>query len=148
MGSSPITPAVLEARSLGYEASILERVFKERPNRLGQYSTSSGSESTTERRLRMVEQAVDEVIHLKILESLLDYPPSTVVLASGDGAAGEYSLGFTRVIERCLERGWKVELMSFKKNLSGFYRDRDFRRRWGDQFRFVPLDEFVEELLG
>jgi predicted alpha/beta-hydrolase family hydrolase len=90
---------------------------------------------------------VDEIIHLKILESVLDYPPSTIVLASGDGAAGEYSPGFTKVIERCLTRGWEVEVLSFKQNLSGFYRNKEFKKTWKDKFRFIPLDGFVEELL-
>lgn len=143
VGSSPITPAILEARELGYETSILERVEKERNNG----SASSGSESAASKK-RKVEQAVDEICHLKILESVLDYPPGTIVLASGDGAAGEYSPGFFKVIERCLTRGWTIELVSFKRSLSSFYRDRDFKKKWKDQFRFVALDGFVEDLLG
>ena len=143
VGSSPITPVILEARELGYETSILERVEKER----SPSSASSGSESATSNR-RKVEQAVDEICHLKILESVLDYTPSTIVLASGDGAAGEYSPGFFRVIERCLARGWTVELVAFKQNLSRFYRDKAFKKKWKDQFRFVALDSFAEDLLG
>jgi len=91
---------------------------------------------------------VDEICHLKILESVLDYAPSIIVLASGDGAVAEYSPGFFKVIERCLMRGWMVELFSFKRNLSGFYRDRDFKKRWKNQFRFVALDDFAEDLLS
>jgi hypothetical protein len=143
VGSSPITPVILEARELGYETSILERVEKERPTG---GSASSGSESAVAKR-RKVEQAVDEICHLKILESVLDYEPGTIVLASGDGAAGEYSPGFFKVIERCLTRGWTIELVAFKKCLSSFYRDREFKKKWKDQFRFVALDGFVEDLL-
>jgi len=145
VGSSPITTVILEARELGYETSILERVEKE-VNR-GSGSASSGSESAVNKR-RKVEQAVDEICHLKILESVLDYAPSIIVLASGDGAVAEYSPGFFKVIERCLMRGWMVELFSFKRNLSGFYRDRDFKKRWKNQFRFVALDDFAEDLLS
>lgn len=143
VGSSPITPVILEARELGYETSILERVEKDRYAG----SASSGSESAASKR-RKVEQAVDEICHLKILESVLDYTPSTIVLASGDGAAGEYSPGFFKVIERCLLRGWVVELVSFKRTLSGFYKDKEFKKKWKDQFQFVPLDGFVEDLLA
>jgi len=143
VGSSPITPVVLEARELCYETSILERVEKERNSG----SASSGSESATSKR-RKVEQAVDEICHLKILESVLDYSPGTIVLASGDGAAGEYSPGFFRVIERCLVRGWTVELVSWRENLSGFYTDKAFLRKWEGKFRFVLLDGFAEELLA
>jgi hypothetical protein len=145
VGSSPITPVILEARELGYETSILERVEKERTTATG--SASSGSESAATKR-RKVEQAVDEICHLKILESVLDYDPGTIVLASGDGAAGEYSPGFFKVIERCLMRGWTIELVAFKRCLSSFYRDREFKKKWKDQFRFVALDGFAEDLLG
>lgn len=145
MGSSPITPVVLEARAIGYEVCILEKVEKERPSR---YSSSSGSETPQKKRLRKVEQGVDEIIHLKILESVLDFPPSTVVLASGDAAVGEYSPGFFRAVERCLERGWKVELASFKPSLSWVYSKKPFLKQWGSAFTLVLLDDFVEELLG
>ena len=164
VGSSPITPAVLEAGELGYETSILERVEKERAVHAGASggSASSGSESSSpggkhgrygknsgaKDRKRKVEQSVDETLALKILETILDYKPSTIVLASGDGAQGEYSPGFFRVVERCLSRGWHVELVAFKASLSHVYRDADFRRRWEKEFRFIPLDHFAEDLLG
>jgi hypothetical protein len=144
VGSSPITPAILEARELGYETSILERVEKER----NVSSASSGSESAASTKKKRVEQSVDELLAFKILETILDYTPSTIVLASGDGAAGEYSPGFFKVVERCLTRGWNVELVAFKKCLSGAYRVKEFRNRWKDQFRFVALDGFAEHLLG
>lgn len=165
VGSSPITPAVLEARELGYETSILERVEKERAVHAGASggSASSGSESsspgkhgqysrrknTNKDRKRKVEQSVDETLALKMLETILDYSrPSTIVLASGDGAQGEYSPGFFRVVERCLSRGWHVELVAFSECLSRVYSDADFRRRWKKEFRFIALDHFAEDLLG
>lgn len=146
VGSLPITPVVREAEALGYETSMLERVRKDRVSKY--QSSSSGSESTTSKtRTAKVEQAVDEILHLKILESILDFPPSTIVLASGDAAAGEYSPGFFRVVERALERGWKIELASFKKCLSFQYKARDFKEKWNRSFRFLPLDQFAELLL-
>ncbi|KAL7272734.1 hypothetical protein RUND412_004450 [Rhizina undulata] len=147
VGSSPVAPAVLEARGLGYEINILERVLKERPIKRGQNPASSGSESASKTGKRKVEQAVDEVLHLKILESLVEGPPSTIVLVSGDAAVGEYSPGFFKAVERCLALGWMVEVVSFKTNLSRLYRDAEFRNKWGSNFRTVPLDGFVEELL-
>ncbi|KAI5806379.1 hypothetical protein EDC01DRAFT_626462 [Geopyxis carbonaria] len=146
VGSSPVTPEVLEARELGYEVSILERVEKQVYKAAN--FTSSGSETGTgQRRVHKVEQAVDEIIHLKILESLLDYKPSTIVLASGDGNLGEFSLGFLKVIERCLSRGWTVEIVSFKRTLSGVYREKEFRKRWKGKFRVILLDAFAMDLL-
>ncbi|PWW78209.1 hypothetical protein C7212DRAFT_352524 [Tuber magnatum] len=145
VGSSPTTVSALEARSLGYEVSLLERVEKERANT--KYSSSSGSEGARKRRPRKVEQAVDEILHLKILESVLDFTPTTIVLASGDAAQGEYSPGFFKVVERCLDRGWKIELVSFKASLSWLYSNKDFSERWKGAFSLVLLDAFAEELL-
>ena len=98
---------------------------------------------------KWVEQAVDEILHLKILESIVDArKPSTIVLATGDAAEAEYSEGFLKMVERALEKMWKVELVSFKHNTSGAYRRKEFRSKWGESFKTIELDEFVEELLG
>lgn len=160
-------PAIEEAKAIGYETNILERVHKAREltPRQARYNShssnnnstaaqSSGSETTAGMTTayapeRWVEQAVDEILHLKILESVVDAAtPATMVLATGDAAEAEYSGGFLRMVERALAKGWKVELVSFKHNTSGAYRRQDFRTKWGPRFRMVELDGFVEELLG
>jgi len=152
-------PAIQEARAIGYETNILDRVHKAKeltprqkkfthviPN--GTYHAtsgqSSGSETTAATRApeKWVEQAVDEILHLKILESVVDAKkPSTMVLATGDAAEAEYSQGF-------LKKGWSVELVSFKHNISGMYKRKEFRGKWGQRFKIIELDDFVEELLG
>lgn len=152
-------PAILEAKSIGYETNILDRVHKakeltprqKRYNNNNAGATSSGSETTAVMYApeKWVEQAVDEILHLKILESVVDAKkPSTIVLATGDAAEAEYSQGFLKMVERAMGKGWKVELCSFRKNISGAYRKREFRGRWGGQFKIIELDDFVEELLG
>ncbi|KAL8674501.1 MAG: hypothetical protein Q9168_001093 [Polycauliona sp. 1 TL-2023] len=166
--------AIQEAKLIGYETNILDRVHKakeltprqkrfDRSNRQnanassGANGTSGGSGSETNAaaaavmyaKEKWVEQAVDEILHLKILESVVDAKqPSTIVLATGDAAEAEYSQGFLRMVERALEKGWKVELVSFRKNTSGMYKRKEFRTRWKNKFRIVELDDFVEELLG
>ena len=159
-------PAILEAKESGYETNILERVHKAKeltPRQRKRYSTktdtssngvmgqSSGSETnaTFYASEKRVEQAVDEILHLKILESVVDAKkPATIVLATGDAAEAEYSEGFLKMVERALEKSWKVELVSFKRNISGAYRKKDFKSRWGSKFKIIELDEYVEELLG
>ncbi|CAO1602818.1 hypothetical protein XANCAGTX0491_006418 [Xanthoria calcicola] len=170
--------AIQEAKLIGYETNILDRVHKakELTPRQKKYlspshrqnananassgangtSGGSGSETTPApaaavlyAKEKWVEQAVDEILHLKILESVVDAKqPSTIVLATGDAAEAEYSQGFLRMVERALEKGWKVELVSFRKNTSGMYKRKEFRARWKDTFTMVELDDFVEELLG
>lgn len=146
VGSAPITPVIREAEALGYETSILERVVKER---VVKYSSSSGSDTGAPAKVRMakVEQGVDEILHLKMMESIVDFQPSTLVLASGDAAAGEYSPGFFKVVERALIKGWTVELVAFKKSLGFSYRAAEFKAKWKGKFRYIQLDQFTEMLL-
>ena len=149
VGSSPVTKEIVEAGSLGYETCILDRVEKEvTPEKESSTSASSGSETSVSRKkTRYVEQGVDELLHMKMLESIIDYEPSTVVLASGDGAPAEFSMGFFHVILRYLMLGWTVEVVAFRNNLNKNYRDAAFRRKWGNKFRLILLDDYAEELL-
>lgn len=98
---------------------------------------------------RWVEQAVDEILHNKIYESVIDAAvPSTIVLATGDGAAAEFSDGFVAAVERALNRGWKVELVAWRKTTNYHWRSREWKKKWGDRFRIIQLDGwegFLEE---
>ena len=156
-----------EAKAIGYETSILDRVhkakeltprqikYKDLNNNKGTGTgtgTGSGSETTAALQYapeKWVEQAVDEILHLKMMESVVDAAePAIMVLATGDAAEAEYSGGFLKMVERALAKGWKVELASFRHNTSMAYRRREFRQKWGEAFQMVELDGFVEVLLG
>lgn len=146
-------PSIVEAEKLGYEANILDRVHKNKHTtpRVSRFRKGpqfpSGPEIDGQSGNRWVEQGVDEILHLKILESLLDTDqPATIVLATGDAAEAEYSGGFMRMVERALQRGWTVELVSFSQVTSYAYRKKEFREKWGDRFRVIELDDYVEEL--
>lgn len=159
VGSDKLVPFIQQARHLGYEINILERVKKQKPVKTrgkhtqgnGGYTTSgqsSESEATAAYPSRWVEQAVDEILHLKMMESIIDFKqPSTMVLATGDAAEAEYSAGFLKMVERALENGWMVELVSFNESMSHLYRKSDFRARWGFRFKLIELDRYVEWLL-
>lgn len=113
---------------------------------------ASGSETTTTgpqyAPAKMIEQGVDEILHLKIAHSVMDYEtPATMVLATGDAAQAEYSDGFMAMVRRALVKGWKVELVSWSKNISSMYLQASFRQKWGDHFRVILLDDYAEELL-
>ncbi|KAJ9626403.1 hypothetical protein H2203_004035 [Taxawa tesnikishii (nom. ined.)] len=191
-GSTPEVPAFATARDVGYECSILDKVFKARElterqkyfmevdqrrrsfngrrpsggRQSSGYASGGSSKEDPETAVtdasaavatattpthapeKFVEQAVDEILHLKILESVVDYEePSTIVLATGDAAQAEYSQGFMRMVERALKKGWTVELVSWSKNISMMYKKKEFRQKWGDKFRIIELDDYAEELL-
>jgi hypothetical protein len=150
---------ILDAEKYGYELNILERVCKPQPvqkpkkKRGGTgsgYATSgSASESPSTVRTAFVEQGVDEILQMKLLESLVDTnKPSIVVLASGDAAEAEFSGGFLKNVERALQKGWKVELVAWKDGLGAEYRSEKFLKRWEGKFKIIELDGFCEEMLG
>ncbi|OKL60955.1 hypothetical protein UA08_03799 [Talaromyces atroroseus] len=144
--------AINEAETLGYEVNILSRVHKAKewtPRQLKFRNTlvpgGGGSEmgSSSE---RWVEQCVDEILHLKMLESLVDTDkPATIVLATGDAAEAEFSGGFLRMVERALQKGWSIELVSFAMNTSFAYKRKEFRAKWGARFRMINLEEIEEK---
>ena len=75
---------------------------------------------------RLVEQGVDELLHLKIANALLDYPPpQTLVLGTGDGIVSQFGTSFRDQIVRAFKQGWSVRVFSWKAQLSGKLRRLD-----------------------
>lgn len=66
------------------------------------------------------EQRVDEGLHLWIYKALCELAPGILVLATGDGMKGksECDTSFPRCAVTALERGWSVEVYSWKHSLS------------------------------
>lgn len=177
VSGSDRTATIDQAEICGYEANILDRVHKVKTptpkqrkymnsaskNNAGGYTSTSGishgetsgsetpgylSNSTPAATYKWSEQAVDEILHLKMSHSILDSEkPSTIVLATGDAAEAEYSDGFLKMVERALKKGWMVELVSFKLNTSSLYRRKEWRMKYGPMFRWIQLDDFADCLI-
>ncbi|KAJ2898426.1 hypothetical protein MKZ38_003933 [Zalerion maritima] len=94
------------------------------------------------------EHFVDETLHLRMSESIIDHEPATMVVGTGDGNAAEYSEGFYKYIVRALKRGWRVELVSFRSSISWAYNNPDFRQEWGDRFKIFELDDYADLLFA
>ncbi|KXX74737.1 hypothetical protein MMYC01_208614 [Madurella mycetomatis] len=151
---------MLQARELKYEMNILQRVLKpaspsrKRKSKNGARepeSPASGPDTSGDdaylQPMKQGEQGVDELLHLKILQSAMDTPnPGTMVLATGDAASAEYSDGFKKNIERVLALGWHIELYGWHRNISSAWREPEFGEKWQHQFKIIELDEFCEEL--
>ncbi|KAF3928609.1 hypothetical protein AA313_de0204144 [Arthrobotrys entomopaga] len=139
-GSTKSQALVSSALRLGYEWNYLERVEKfDEPTSRGYRSDPSSNESLTK---RIVEQAVDEIIVLKMYESLFDYAPGTMVLATGDGNSTEFSEGFYGAVQRSLASGWTVQLFAWKRTLS-----RSWKKIRSPNFKIYLLDEHIFELI-
>lgn len=82
-----------------------------------------------------------------MMHSILDNrDPGTMVLATGDAAQAQFSDGFKQHATRALRAGWKVEVISWSRNMSSAWYEPDFLSEYGDQIRIIKLDEFLEEL--
>lgn len=113
------------ARNHGYNTDLLRRVLAD-----------DG---------RLVEQAVDEMLHLKIANAILDNdPPQTLVIVSGDGRVSNYDTSFPKQAERALKRGWTVEVWSWRDQLSKAY--ERMVRQGVQNLTIHALDSYYESI--
>ena len=91
------------AKDLGYNTDLLRRV-----------EADDG---------RMLEQGVDELLHLKIANAVLDHDPKhRLVLLTGDGKTSTFGTSFPQQAERAIREGWTVEVWSWPDALSSHWR--------------------------
>lgn len=114
---------------LGYEVHFLERVNNK-------------------------EQGVDDLLHDKIIETLLFEIPGTIIIASGDGKNGDLTNNsFYNLCIQALQKGWKVIIVSWKKQLSKRYtlgpelcnllKESEIK----NNFEILYLDDHIEKLI-
>lgn len=106
------------------------------------------SSTITARRMR--EQAVDELLHLQILHSILTASrPGTLVIGTGDAKGGQFNpLGFLGCVRIAVDKGWKVELWGWKRGISWAWREEAKKLRWSrKQFRIRELDDWVGDIV-
>lgn len=117
-------------------------------------ATNAGFDTTLLKRVgsdngRLVEQGVDEAIHLKIsnllIDSFLAKTKGMLVLATGDGAQTEQDCSFTDQALRAIQLGWHVEVWSWQSQLSK--RLRDLRVKYPDNMKIMKLDEWYRGIV-
>ena len=87
------------------------------------------------------EQAVDEVLHLKIADLLLDTDkPETLALLSGNGHVSEFQSSFPAHVERALKKEWKVEIYSWECSMS--HKSYDPILKKYSNVKYVKLHDF------
>lgn len=114
------------ARDLGFNVDLLKRV----PEGDG----------------RLLEQGVDELIHAKISDSLLDYdPPQTLVLVTGDGSDTPHGTSFIRKVQQAIRLSWDVEVYSWHEQLSG--RFVELASRYDNRVSVFSLDKWYNYIV-
>ena len=113
---------------------------------------STGSTPGGSTRVRYREQGVDELLQLKLHQAIADVdvvpPNATIVLATGDGNAGQFNEeGFLGCVRTALKKGWRVELYAWEGGLS-----RAWKREFGEgpyrnRFTIHGLSKFGQDLL-
>jgi len=103
-------------------------------------------------RVRYREQRVDELLQLKLHQAIADVDVAprnaTIVLATGDGNAGQFNEeGFLGCVRTALKKGWRVELYAWEGGLS-----RAWKREFGEgpyrnRFSIHGLSKFGQDLL-
>ncbi|RYC62724.1 hypothetical protein CHU98_g3472 [Xylaria longipes] len=158
----------VDAERQGYKTNILSRVQKVSPVKAGRRRktsvqgpsvscptnlVTSGEESAEDTarasyETRNGEQGVDEILHLNMMNSILDdiAVPGSMILATGDAAQAEFSEGFLEYANRALSQGWNLELVTWKTTISSAWMNPAFRSKHGERFRIIYLDDFLEEL--
>lgn len=115
------------AQQLGFDTDLLYRV----------------DDGQGPRRKR--EQAVDEVLHLKMANAILDCPaPQTMVLMSGDGKPSTFHTSFPEQLGRALKFGWNVEVYSWRAACSRIY--SRLEKDNPDKIKLVFFDDHYEQL--
>jgi hypothetical protein len=144
---------IRDLRNLDYRVDLRERKRTEEPARTPQKGSyahySSSDEASLRKQVRYVEDLVDETLQTRIAESVMEHfsTPGTLIIATGDAKPAKYSDGFFTYADRALKMGWHVEVVSWRTSLSYSWRNPEWTAQWGDRFRVIELDAFLDDLL-
>ncbi|KAL6400361.1 hypothetical protein AUP68_16061 [Ilyonectria robusta] len=135
---------IQDLRDLGYRVDLRQRRVDSQG---GQAPDETRGDSGNP---RYVEDMVDETLQIRIGESVMKYfdKPGTLILATGDARPAKFSDGFFIYAERALKMGWNVEVVSWKASLSGAWTNPTWAKPWGDRFRVIELDGYLDDLLA
>lgn len=149
-----MAPYMAEAVDCGYEVSAPQIVRKMKTLHVQGLNNEADSDWTGKpawvnrpvKKMAYTEQLVDELIHLKMATAILEYKPSTMVLATGDANVAEYSGGFAKYVNLALDKGWKVEIIAWKHGISNVYKKMKKANDLSESFKIIELDDYRTEL--
>ena len=89
------------------------------------------------------EVGVDESLQVHMQQIILDEPPGTIALLSGDGAASNLGIGFLQILNSAVRHGWKAQVYSWDAGCSG--QIKKFANE-NDNADYVRLDDYYEQI--
>jgi NYN domain-containing protein len=116
---------------------------------LWQHAEKHGYDTKLLKRVDNKEQAVDEVLHLRIASTLLELLPhkrnQTIILLTGDGAtSADGGLSFPHLLEQALKNGFHCEVYSWSPCLSKSF--ARLQNNFKDKLKIINLDDFYFQL--
>ena len=92
------------------------------------------------------EQGVDEVLHMKMANAILDYDgEQTMILLSGDSTNSEYNTSFPGQLKRALKKGWNVEVYSASPCISRL-KYKELCDEYKERIILIDFDPFYYSL--
>lgn len=106
-------------------------------------------------RINNKERGVDELLHGKIMESLLYSDiPGSIVIATGDGKSSDYTdNSFYKICIQALKLGWEVTIVSWRYQLNKNYilgvelYSTLKNNKIKDNFNIIYLEEHIDMLV-
>ena len=89
------------------------------------------------------EQGVDQALQTAMLRDALDYngDPGIAALLTGDGSGFADGVGFHADLERMRNRGWRIEVLSWRHSCN-----RRMREWAEERGAFIALDDFYDSV--
>lgn len=83
------------------------------------------------------QDSVDISLQSMMLRSILDYPPNTMAILTGDGAGALEGKGFLADLQRAHKMGWDIEVYSWEGTCN-----RYLKQFAEDSGKFIPLEKY------
>lgn len=83
------------------------------------------------------QESVDISLQIMMLRTILDYPPSTMAVLTGDGAGAMLGKGFLADLKRAKRQGWNIEVYAWELSCNRYL--KEFAETEGI---FIPLEKY------
>ena len=83
------------------------------------------------------QESVDMSLQSMLLRTVIDNPPSTIAILTGDGAGGMLGKGFLADLKRAKKLGWNIEVYAWETTCNRYL--REYAENEG---KFIGLEKY------